>query len=193
MADADTAEVRRPAFEVGKRYRDTATGHHVLFLYEPLRDPAPEVAHLNDQWGYTVTSNPDGTLSEDIGDVRWTGPDARYLELPDDIGVVIAELRNVIGLLFDEVDPSADGDWGNDRLPALALAACILFERVDSHLQDGGSLPFEWNPYVAAQPCHVSHTLCEAHTGTEHCRCMKRRCDGRHKCACGHTWETPQG
>jgi hypothetical protein len=186
---ADEAE-RGYVYEPGKRYRDTTTGRHVLFLY----GAGAEVG-FGAEWGYIVTAQPDGLTSDEIGAVHWTPHvPGRYLELSFDVGVIVAELRNVMGALFDEVDPSDEtGEWDADRLPALGLAAATLFEAVDSHLQDGGSLPIEWNPYVVAQPCHAPHTPCEAHSDGKHCRCMRRRCDGHHGCACGHTWETEQG
>lgn len=178
-------------FTIGGRYRDTTTGHHVLFLYGPLEDAEntyPELAHFDREWGYIVTSQPDGTLSEDMGTARWTADRDRYLELPHDIGTVLAELRNVIGVMFDEVDPNEEGDWDADRLPALALASVILFAAVDDHLQGGGCLPLEWNPYVIGQPCRAPHNGCHAYDDPNHCRCSNYRCDGRHKCPCGHTW-----
>lgn len=180
------------AMEVGKRYRDTVTGHHVLVIYGA---PADAELGRGAEWGYVVTSQPDGTLSEDMGTLRWAVADLeRYVALDYEPSTVLAELRNVLGLLFDEVDPNdEDGDWDADRLPALALAACTLFEAVDSRLLDGGSLPLEWNPYVVEQQCRVPHVGCNAYDDAKHCRCMRRRRDGAHrlhKCACGHEWET---
>lgn len=176
-------------FEPGKRYRDTTTGRHVLFLYGPTGAPTGA------EWGYIVTSLPDGTISDEIGAVHWVMPyeSARYLELPPDVGTILGEQRNVMGVLFDEVDPNDDGgEWDNDRLPALALAVVMLFELIDDQLQDAGSLPPEWNPYTPGQQCSAPHVGCDDYDDTKHCRCMRRRCDGHHGCACGHTWETEQ-